>query len=96
MPPLSHNMSGQVDHEVFTESDEGKRKLTAQILRKVDRKFIAEKLGVSESMISHWISGTKRIPAERVFEIIKAGKHFCMDWREFEDEIDLALLQMGE
>lgn len=74
----------------------GKKKISLKLLRKVDRSYMAGRLGVSESMISQMASGAKGIPADQVFEIIKAGKFFCRDWRGLEDEIDLALLQMGE
>lgn len=96
MAPLSHNLAAKSDQEELSNESTAKKKLSAKLLRKVDRAFMAEKLGVSESMISQWLSGSRPIPSERVFEIVKAGKFFCRDWRGLEDEIDLALLQMGE
>lgn len=57
---------------------------------------MAEKLNISESMIAHWVAGTKPIPSERMFQILQCGKFFCRDWRGIEDELDAMLWQMGE
>lgn len=97
MAILFHN---QLKESVSTNGPrifQGPENVTNKILHLVPRKTIATELNVSESMIAKWIANEKPIPADRMFEIVKAGKAFCREVGEFESEIDMMVyLQFGK
>lgn len=61
-------------HKILTEAQ--------RFLRIVDRTYMAQRLGVSESMISKWISGSKPLNLPRSIQILHEVKEYYRTMRK--------------
>lgn len=94
MKNLSHNLAALEIKETLPDFYAREEILTAvqKTLHLVERKEICASLNISESLLSQWINHDKPIPSERMFQIIRAGKLFCQQIQNFENEIDMMLM----
>lgn len=75
-------------------------RLLQQLVSEASNKDVASRLGVSETTVSQWIAGAKKIPLERQLAILSEAKYFVkLKMRQLidiDDYIDaLELMQYG-
>lgn len=98
MTTRSHNNAALAIEKTLPEKSQCKENFTdveraaRKVLRLVPQKEISTRMEISEAAVSLWNSNARPIPAERMFEIVIAGKLFCKEIHSLENEIDLAFI----